>query len=97
MLTGLQIVDDASSSLDHPVERKDIINANHMMMCRFKSFDDEGYVRVKGVISKYLAEIRDTHLQERHNMYRASDMRSLESIELSLTREQGLIKSIRSY
>ncbi len=68
MPTRMQIVDDASSSLDHPVERKDIINANHTMMCRFRSSDDDGYIRVKGVISKYMEEIRNIQLGEQQSM-----------------------------
>ncbi len=60
----IHIVDDASSSLDHPVERRDVINANHMMMCRFKGSDDEGYIRAKGVVSKYLAEVREIKHRE---------------------------------
>jgi hypothetical protein len=64
MLTRRQIVDDASSSLDYPMEWKDFINANHMMMCRFKGSGDDGCIKVKGVISKYPAEIQETQLQE---------------------------------
>lgn len=54
-----KIVDDASSSLDHPVERKDFINANHVMMCKFRNSNDDGYIKVHGVISKYVEEIRE--------------------------------------
>jgi hypothetical protein len=53
-----QIVDDASSSLDSTAERKDSIDANHVMMCRFLSKDDEGYIKTIGVISKYVHEIK---------------------------------------
>ncbi|KAI5921600.1 hypothetical protein F4810DRAFT_712421 [Camillea tinctor] len=52
-----KIVDDNSSSLDHPIERKDTINANHVMMCRFNGPEDNGYIKVKGVISKYVDEV----------------------------------------
>ncbi|EFX03482.1 hypothetical protein CMQ_410 [Grosmannia clavigera kw1407] len=54
---GLYVVDDASSSLDSQMERKDHINANHMMMCRFLSREDEGYIKCHGVIAKYVQEI----------------------------------------
>jgi len=62
-----EIVDDASSSLDHPVERKDFINANHMMMCRFTTKEDDGYIKVRGAIAKYVEEIRKKgeHEQQR--------------------------------
>ena len=52
-----KIVDDASSSLDHHRERRDHISANHVMMCRFSSGDDDGYIKVRGVLSKYLGEV----------------------------------------
>jgi hypothetical protein len=38
------------------------------MMCRFKSSNDDGYIKVKGVISKYLGEIREKQLQEQQSM-----------------------------
>jgi hypothetical protein len=69
MLTHPQIVDDASSSLEHSVERKDYINANHMMMCRFASSDDEGYIKVKGVLSKYLGEVQAMKEQSQKRMF----------------------------
>lgn len=54
---AFKIVDDASSSLDHPQERRDHISANHVMICRFSSDDDDGYIKVRGVLSKYLGEV----------------------------------------
>jgi hypothetical protein len=62
-----KIVDDASSSLDHPMERKDSINENHMMMCRFTSQEDEGYIKVKSVITKYMDEIQKKNEQEQQS------------------------------
>ncbi|KAF5005542.1 hypothetical protein FDECE_8035 [Fusarium decemcellulare] len=53
-----KVVDDASSSLDHPSERRDFINANHITMCRFSSREDDGYIKVRGVILKYVGDIR---------------------------------------
>jgi hypothetical protein len=53
-----QIVDDDSSRLDDAREGSDFINANHMMMCRFRDEDDAGYIKVKGVVSMYVNEIQ---------------------------------------
>lgn len=61
-------MDDASSSLDHPVERRDFINADHTMMCRFRNSDDDGYIKVKGVLSKYLQELNKKKDQEQQRM-----------------------------
>ncbi|KAF8249194.1 hypothetical protein K440DRAFT_544280, partial [Wilcoxina mikolae CBS 423.85] len=56
-LTG-KVVDDASSGLESGFERKDIINANHIDMCRFSGKEDEGYIKVASVLSRYVADIR---------------------------------------
>jgi hypothetical protein len=64
-------VDDASSSLDHIVERKDFIAANHMMMCRFKGSGDDGYIKAKGAISKCVEEIQYRTERERRGMCKA--------------------------
>ena len=36
-----------------------------MMMCRFRDENDEGYNKVKGVVSKYMDEIQAQVAQER--------------------------------
>lgn len=60
LLIGLiiQIVESYSSCLGDAREGTDFINGNHMMMCRFRDEDDEGYRKVKGVVSQYLDEIQ---------------------------------------
>lgn len=62
---SIQIVDDESSRLEDAREGHDFINANHMMMCRFRDADDEGYRKVKGVVSRYLYEIQAKVTEER--------------------------------
>lgn len=47
-------------------ERKDFINANHMDMCRFAGRDDEGYVKVRGVLGRFVADIRSKDYEERN-------------------------------
>lgn len=59
-------MDDASSGLESGSERKDIINANHMDMCRFNGKADEGYRRVASVLSKYIADINTIENGSRH-------------------------------
>jgi hypothetical protein len=61
----IKIVDDDSSRLDDAREGRDFINANHMMMCRFRDENDEGYNKVKGVVSKYMDEIQAQVAKER--------------------------------
>jgi hypothetical protein len=61
-------VDDVSSCLYDPWERKDFINANHAMMCRFHGEGDEGYHKVKSVVSKYLQEIQNKKALEQRSM-----------------------------
>jgi hypothetical protein len=51
--------------LEHPSERKDFINANHMDMCRFQDSKDDGYVKVRGVINKYIQEMQKNADQRR--------------------------------
>jgi len=62
-----KIVDEASSSLDHPVERKDFIASNHVFMCRFTGREDDGYIKVRGVIAKYMDEIQKKNEQEQQS------------------------------
>jgi hypothetical protein len=40
------------------MERIDFINANHMMMCRFSGPEDDGYIRIKGAISRLMSGIQ---------------------------------------
>ncbi|KAF8537384.1 hypothetical protein BDD12DRAFT_918067 [Trichophaea hybrida] len=54
---AFRVVDDASSGLESGSKRKDIINANHIDMCRFNGKADEGYVKVASVLSRYVADI----------------------------------------
>jgi hypothetical protein len=61
-------VDSVSSSLDHAQERKDSINANHIMMCRFTGREDDGYIKVRGVITKYVNEIQKIKEHEQQSM-----------------------------
>jgi len=61
---SLQIVDDESSRLDDAREGHDFINANHMTMCRFRNADDEGYRKVKGVVSRYLYDVQAAQVTE---------------------------------
>ena len=85
----LQIVDDASSALDDPsVERKDVINANHMMMCRFTDKEDDGYVKSIGVIMKYMEEIREVKEQEERGEHVFVSPRSL-ILRLIVDRNRG--------
>jgi hypothetical protein len=50
-----QIVDVASSGLDHPRERKFTINANHKDMCRFQHDLDHGYINLKSELSRHIS------------------------------------------
>ncbi|KAH6641057.1 hypothetical protein F5144DRAFT_599720 [Chaetomium tenue] len=59
-----KIVDNDSSRLGDARETTDFINANHMMMCRFRDLDDPGYRKVKGVVSQYLGEIQTAQARE---------------------------------
>ena len=65
LIRNIKIVDDDSSRLDDAREGSDFINANHMMMCRFRDENDEGYNKVKGVVSKYMDEIQAQIAKER--------------------------------
>lgn len=57
-------MDNESSRLGDAREATDFINANHMMMCRFRGKDDPGYRKVYGVVSQYLDEIQTAQAQE---------------------------------
>ena len=50
----LQVVEDASSALDYAGEYKDYIYANHVDMCRFSGFDDDGYEKIKAALAHCL-------------------------------------------
>ncbi|OCL15206.1 hypothetical protein AOQ84DRAFT_414068, partial [Glonium stellatum] len=59
--TFVKIVQDTSAALNDANERKDTISANHMNMCRFSGFSDDGYQKIKGVISRF-TESRKFHI-----------------------------------
>jgi hypothetical protein len=59
-----KIVDNESSRLGDARETTDFINANHMMMCRFRDLDDPGYRKVKGVVTQYLDDIQTAQARE---------------------------------
>jgi hypothetical protein len=48
-------VEDASSALDYALQEKDFIYANHVDMCRFSGFDDDGYRKIKAALSHCLS------------------------------------------
>lgn len=50
-----RVVEDASSALDYPLQEKDFIHANHVNMCRFSGFDDDGYEKTKAALSHCLS------------------------------------------
>jgi hypothetical protein len=52
------VVSDASSALDDAAEVKATINSNHMDMCRFSSKEDDGYCKIKQVLSGHVWEIK---------------------------------------
>lgn len=65
---------------DRKFEQRDMINKNHMEMCRFGSRDDDGYEKFLGALRGYLKGIeadkqrmkgehecmKEEHRQERH-------------------------------
>lgn len=51
-----QVVENSSSALDYAFEQKDFIHANHVDMCRFSGFDDDGYEKIKAGMSHCLSE-----------------------------------------
>jgi hypothetical protein len=51
-----QVVEDASSALDYALQEKDFIYANHVNMCRFSGFDDDGYEKVTAALSHCLSD-----------------------------------------
>lgn len=55
-----------SSSLDDPRERAQIINKNHVDMCRFSGTDDPGYRQVGGELKQLVNDI-DRQVQEVHH------------------------------
>ena len=56
-LTG-KVVGDESSALNDGRERRDIINANHMGMCRFSGPKDSGYRKVKNAVAQNLSSFQ---------------------------------------
>lgn len=52
-----QVVADASSIIGDGEEGKEGINANHGDMGRFGSKKDEGFLKVAGVISRYVKDL----------------------------------------
>ena len=58
-LAGGKVVPDESSSFDsRRFEEVDTINANHMNMCRFRSKDDDGYIKFVGALAGCLKTIQ---------------------------------------
>ena len=60
-----QIVDNDSSALDHPYERKDNIDANDMEMCKFRDKDDEEYAKVRAEIIRHAKRLMEDVNEER--------------------------------
>jgi hypothetical protein len=56
-------VEDTSSALDYALQEKDFIYANHMNMCRFSGFDDDGYEKIKAALSYCLSNDSHTSTQ----------------------------------
>lgn len=57
LTTDTQVVEDASSIIGDAEEGKEGINANHREMCRFGSIEEEGFLKVAGVISRYVKDL----------------------------------------
>jgi hypothetical protein len=60
-----KIVPDESSSLDHPLQRARMIDADHMDMCKFESRRDQGYSWVRGDVIE-LIERAERKTEEEH-------------------------------
>jgi hypothetical protein len=52
------VVEDSSSELDYAHEQKDFIRANHVNMCRFSGFQDDGYEKTKDCLTLCLECIK---------------------------------------
>ncbi|KAL0632587.1 hypothetical protein Q9L58_008518 [Maublancomyces gigas] len=52
-----KVVEDASSIIGDAEEGKEGINANHRDMGRFGSMEDEGFLKVAGVICRYVKDL----------------------------------------
>ena len=52
------MVEDSSSELDYALEQKDFIHANHVDMCRFSGFQDDGYEKTKDCLTLCLECIK---------------------------------------
>jgi len=61
------VVEDSSSELDYAHERKDFIRANHVNMCRFSGFQDDGYEKTKDCLTFSLETMKNdlTHRKSR--------------------------------
>lgn len=57
---NLQIVPNESSALDHRNERINLINANHMNMCKFKDKNDDGYRKFKAEIARHVSRLQQS-------------------------------------
>jgi hypothetical protein len=57
-ILGVQVVDIESSGLDHPLERKFTINANHMDICRFNGSQDDGYEKLRSELIRHLGRLK---------------------------------------
>ena len=51
-----QVVEDASSALDYALQEKDFIYSNHVNMCRFSGFEDDGYEKITAALSHCLSD-----------------------------------------
>jgi hypothetical protein len=52
-----KVVEDSSSALDYAYEQKYCINANHVNMCRFSGFEDDGYKNLRDCLSLCLEDL----------------------------------------
>jgi len=50
------VVEDASSALDYALQEKDFIYSNHVNMCRFSGFEDDGYEKITAALSHCLSD-----------------------------------------
>lgn len=62
-------MEDYSSSLDYARQVKDVIHANHVDMCRFSGFDDDGYEKIKAALSHSLLKNSTTNIQSKCELF----------------------------
>ena len=55
----LQVIQDFSSKIDHPLEVLETIDANHMQMARFSGINDSGYRKVRRALAGYTNQIKE--------------------------------------